>query len=155
LAKSFEGFCAGGRRWVLRDGGSAYREKAMAELKLSKTAILQGVWTGELTVRADGNYQPELEVTHLDEPVPGVEVAQVAGRRDAWSLRIPIPAAALSEGIQTILIRDGRTGARLGSFAVLTGAPVEDDIRAEVDLLRAELDMLKRAFRRHCVETAG
>jgi hypothetical protein len=26
-------------------------------------------------------------------------------------------------------------------------------LRAEVDLLRAELDMLKRAFRRHCVET--
>jgi hypothetical protein len=32
---------------------------------------------------------------------------------------------------------------------------MEDDLRAEVDLLRAELDMLKRAFRRHCLETAG
>jgi hypothetical protein len=31
---------------------------------------------------------------------------------------------------------------------------MEDDLRAEVDLLRAELDMLKRAFRRHCLETA-
>jgi hypothetical protein len=32
---------------------------------------------------------------------------------------------------------------------------MEDDLRAEVDLLRAELDMLKRAFRRHCLETMG
>lgn len=127
----------------------------MAELKLSKAAILQGVWTGELVAKADGNYWPELEVTHVDEPVPVVEVAQAAGRRDAWTIRIPIPAAALSEGIQTILTRAGRTGARLGCFAVLTDAPAEDDIRAEVDLLRAELDMLKRAFRRHCVETPG
>ena len=28
------------------------------------------------------------------------------------------------------------------------------DLRAEMDLMRAELDMLKRAFRRHCVETS-
>jgi hypothetical protein len=33
--------------------------------------------------------------------------------------------------------------------------PLEEDIRAEVSLLRAELDLLKRAFRRHCAETAG
>jgi hypothetical protein len=32
---------------------------------------------------------------------------------------------------------------------------MEEDIRAELDLLRAELDLLKRAFRRHCVETAA
>jgi hypothetical protein len=30
---------------------------------------------------------------------------------------------------------------------------LDEDIRAEVDLLRAELDLLKRAFRRHCSET--
>jgi len=27
-------------------------------------------------------------------------------------------------------------------------------MRVEMDLLRAELDMLKRAFRRHCLETS-
>ncbi|MBI1216955.1 MAG: hypothetical protein GC186_00280 [Rhodobacteraceae bacterium] len=127
----------------------------MAELTLVTARIQDGIWTGELTAVADGNYQPDIEVTHLETPVAGVAVAQVPGRRLTWSLRIPIPSAALSEGVQTILIRDRRTGTRLGSFAILTGAPLEDDIRAEVDLLRAELDMLKRAFRRHCVETAG
>jgi hypothetical protein len=40
-----------------------------------------------------------------------------------------------------------------GAFAIVTGEPLDDDIRAELDLLRAELEMLKRAFRRHCLET--
>ncbi len=31
---------------------------------------------------------------------------------------------------------------------------IMDEPTAEVDLLRSELDMLKRAFRRHCLETA-
>ena len=41
----------------------------------------------------------------------------------------------------------------LGSFTLIAGEALGDDLRAEVSLLRAELDMLKRAFRRHCLET--
>ncbi|MFZ5749697.1 MAG: hypothetical protein ACOY5U_01375 [Pseudomonadota bacterium] len=47
------------------------------------------------------------------------------------------------------------SGGTLASFVVIGGAPVEADLRAEVELLRAELDLLKRAFRRHCAETEG
>jgi hypothetical protein len=47
------------------------------------------------------------------------------------------------------------TDAVLASFAFLAGDALSEDIRAEMDLLRDELDMLKRAFRRHCVETAA
>jgi len=47
------------------------------------------------------------------------------------------------------------SGDKLGHFTIITGVAMEDDIRAEMDLLRAELDMLKRAFRRHCLETMG
>ena len=72
-----------------------------------------------------------------------------------WAIRIAIPAEALSEGVQTFLIRDKPSGETLAHFTVITGVAMADDLRAEVDLLRAELDMLKRAFRRHCVETAG
>ena len=66
---------------------------------------------------------------------------------------MPIPLATLSEGVQTFIIRDVATGEKLQHFTVITGVAMEDDMRAEVDLLRAELDMLKRAFRRHCLET--
>jgi len=70
-------------------------------------------------------------------------------------VRLPIPAAILSEGVQTILFRDPASGETLARLTRVTGVPLEEDLRAELDLLRAELDMLKRAFRRHCVETAG
>jgi len=55
--------------------------------------------------------------------------------------------------VQTFLIRDRKTGDTLNSFALLSGDALSYDIRAEVILLREELDMLKRAFRRHCLET--
>ena len=41
----------------------------------------------------------------------------------------------------------------MASITLIGDEVTGPDLRAEVDLLRAELDMLKRAFRRHCVET--
>lgn len=45
-------------------------------------------------------------------------------------------------------------GQALGDFSIIAGDAAGEDIRAEMALLRAELDMLKRSFRRHCRETA-
>ena len=69
------------------------------------------------------------------------------------SRRAATPAEVLSDGIQTILIREAGSDEPMERIVIAAGKPLDDDIRAEVDLLRAELDMLKRAFRRHCVET--
>ena len=51
------------------------------------------------------------------------------------------------------MIRDRKEDVVLGSFSIVAGDALAEDIRAELTLLRAELDMLKKAFRRHCVET--
>lgn len=125
----------------------------MAELTLTGTRIRAGVWEGVLT--GAGASEPRLEVVHLQQPLPGVTLSAIEGRPGDWAVRVPIPAAVLSEGVQTFLIRDPASGTTLSHFTIVTGVALEDDIRAEVDLLRAELDMLKRAFRRHCLETAG
>jgi len=126
----------------------------MSDVTLTKTRLCEGIWEGVLSAQGGGNYQPEVSVTHLEQPVEGVSISEndPAG---TWTLRVPIPQAALSDGVQTFLVNDARSGERLTSFAVLAGDALDEDIRAEIDLLRAELDMLKRAFRRHCVETAG
>jgi len=71
-----------------------------------------------------------------------------------WEVRVPIPAQLISDGLQSFVISNPDTGETLESFAILAGDALADDIRAEIGLLRAELDMLKRAFRRHCAETA-
>ena len=127
----------------------------MANPNLTATQMKAGVWEGVLTVEGDQPYFPDLAVTHLETPVPDVMVVEDPAEPGQWIVRVPVPTAALSDGVQTFVITDNKTGANLASFTIIAGEPMEADIRAEVDLLRAELDLLKRAFRRHCLETAG
>ena len=124
----------------------------MSKLTLTKTRLLEGVWQGVLTREGEGNYQPDIQVTHLQEDIPGVEVVENPDQ-GLWTVRVPIPPETISDGVQTFLIRDRKTGETLDSFALISGDALSYDIRAEVTLLREELDMLKRAFRRHCLET--
>ncbi len=121
----------------------------MTDTKLTKTRIRAGVWEGVLT----GPTDPAIEVLHLEAVVPGHSVTAIAERPGEWLVRVPIPADLLTEGVQTFLIRDKASGGKLEHFTIITGVAMEDDMRAEIDLLRSELDMLKRAFRRHCLET--
>lgn len=124
----------------------------MSDAKLVKTRLKAGVWEGVLSGVSG---QPLLEAVHLEKPVAGTTVTEIAGHPGTWAVRVPIPVEALSEGVQSFVICDAVSGEKLGHFTIITGVAMEDDIRAEMDLLRAELDMLKRAFRRHCLETMG
>lgn len=127
----------------------------MTDLKLSQTRIREGIWEGILTdPAAETEVPPALLATHLEAPIDGMVINPVPGSVGTWSVHLPIPAAALSDGVQTILIIEPTTDTTLCSFVIIAGEPLEEDIRAEVDLLRAELDMLKRAFRRHCLDTS-
>lgn len=124
----------------------------MASVTLTRTRFVQGVWEGLLSGGAGGGRQPNLTVTHQDRTLPGLEVTlREAGH---WQVRLPVPADLISDGVTTLLFRDSDSGEVLDSFTILAGDALTGDIRAEIDLLREELDMLKRAFRRHCLETA-
>ncbi len=125
----------------------------MTDLTLTKTRMAAGVWEGVLTRTGTGNVQPDLAVSHQNEKVAGWSVAEDAAT-GTWVVLVPVPADLIADGVQTFVISDARSGETLASFALLAGEALAEDIRAEIDLLRAELDMLKRAFRRHCVETA-
>lgn len=127
----------------------------MTDVTLRKSAIRAGVWHGRV-IREDGSESPTPKLTawHLETELPAPEVTPAKDGPGLWEVRLPIPAEILADGVQTVLIRDEASGEVLDSFTLITGEPLERDIRAEVALLRAELDMLKRAFRRHCVETA-
>ncbi len=124
----------------------------MSAFSLTKTRFREGLWEGLLTAIEKDAAQPEIAVTLRDLPVRGVTMTETKepGR---WVLQIPVPIEAVSEGVQTFLITDANADVVLDSFTLIAGEVLGDDIRAEVELLRAELDMLKRAFRRHCLET--
>ena len=89
---------------------------------------------------------------YLDEPVKEAELVE-SPEPGVWDLRVPIPKDAIADGVQTFVIVDMSDGTKLGDFTLIAGEAAAEDLRSEVELLRAELDMLKRAFRRHCLET--
>ena len=122
----------------------------MSAATLTKTRMIAGVWEGILT--AESAEPPQLNVTHLDTQIDGVTVTKIDSGA-GWIVHVPIPVATLADGLQTYIIRDAKSDETLNSFALLAGDALSEDIRAEMDLLRDELDMLKSAFRRHCVET--
>jgi hypothetical protein len=114
-------------------------------LKLEPGRIAGGVWIAEVTGATEA---PVIEAVTGGRAIDGVEVLPGAGGRH--SVRVPIPAWALNEGVQTVLVRSG--GETLAQFTLIAGEPADQDIRAELGLLRAELDLLKRAFQRHARE---
>jgi hypothetical protein len=123
----------------------------MSDVTLTQTRIANGIWEGVLSGSSDA--APVIEALHRDRALDGAEVTPIPGKSGRFAVRLPIPVAILSEGVQTVLLRAG--GEAVGQFTIVAGVPLEEDLRAEISLLRAELDLLKRAFRRHCAETAG
>jgi hypothetical protein len=117
-------------------------------LSVTRTRFAAGIWEGE--VHGAGDRRPPVEVIYAERPVPDVSLsADEAGR---WRMRFAVPADAVSEGVHTLLIRSADTGETLDSLTMLAGDPMDGDLRGEVALLRAELELLKRAFRRYVRE---
>ncbi len=117
---------------------------------LTPKRLFEGVWTA--IAQTTASEAPDLIVTHLEKPLLGVSLIQTE-TSGQWELKVPVPLEAICDGVQTFLVTDAATDEEVGSFTLISGEALGDDIRAEMDLLRAELDMLKRAFRRHCLET--
>ncbi|SPF81225.1 hypothetical protein [Pseudoprimorskyibacter insulae] len=116
--------------------------------KIANKSLTSGVWTATLIA----SNRPRIRAVHLDRDLPNVTVTETESP-DEWALSVPIHASLINDGVQTFVILNDETGEKIDSFTLISGEELSDDIRAEVDLLRAELDMLKRAFRRHCLET--
>lgn len=119
------------------------------EAALVQTRIAAGVWEGVLSGAAGET--PVIEALHAGRAVEGVTVQPIPGKAGQFAVLVPIPTSTLNEGVQTFVLRLGE--AKLAQFTLVAGQPLDEDIRAEVSLLRAELELLKRAFRRHCSET--
>lgn len=118
--------------------------------EIAASRLRAGRW--ETALYRPGGDAPSVELWLGGECLGQVDTRQ-GGAEGVWLLQATIPANRLADGIQTFLLRDSRSGETLAHFSIIAGATAEADLRAEVDLLRAELDMLKKAFRRHCAES--
>ena len=126
----------------------------MTSLTLTRTRIQSGIYEGLLQVADTQAETPRLEAKYQNVAIGEVELTKDPERAEIFSVRFVLPSNVMTEGVQTVVLTDAATDEALDSFSILTGQPVDDDLKGEVSLLRAELDMLKKAFRRHCLETS-
>ena len=119
-------------------------------MQFDDLGLSDGIWRGMLHAPA-----APARLCVMDE---GRIVADATLKGDAkgpWQVEAELPASVMSEGIRSLLLvvcdEDGpRPGASaLGRLDLRAGRPLDQDLLAEIALLRAELDLLKREFRRY------
>lgn len=117
---------------------------------LERVSLAQGEYRGLL--RGDGP-PPEVTAVLDGAPVPGLEVLVVPGTPGAWQVTCPVPAEMIADALRVLTFEAG--GDVLDTLAVAAGGMVEADVRAEIEVLRAELALVKKALRRIAGPGAG
>jgi len=115
-----------------------------------------GVWQGVLY----RDTRPgRLMLVHMGDCV--AEARMAAGAEGRWHVAVDIPSERLSDGAQSFLLLEDagaegeppRPGARpLASLTLVAGGILEGDLHAELGLMRAELELIKKELRRLATE---
>ncbi|KPQ18372.1 MAG: hypothetical protein HLUCCO18_01345 [Rhodobacteraceae bacterium HLUCCO18] len=123
----------------------------MSEEKLVKVAFQAGRYEGELHAPEDTG----IEAVHDGRVIAAARLTHCEDGASGTRVSIDLPADIMSDGVQVVSLRSTVSGAVLDRITFLAGHILDDDIRAEITLLRDELEMLKRAFRRHVSTESG
>lgn len=121
------------------------------EATLLQSGLTDGVWTCTLGWDAQAAEPPALHASHNGTQINSLAVSPGPNAGE-WSVEVTLPMAVLSDGVQSVLLADGQTMTPITNLTLLAGEMLDEDLRAEIALLRAELDLLKRAFRRHATD---
>lgn len=116
-------------------------------IEIIRSQLLEGVWTAHLH-----NVRVGTKVSVLLNGTPVEDVSYAQEDDGTYVIIVPVPMEALSDGTHNFVLDSGN-GQVQKAFSVIAGEAVNDDLRAEIGLLRAELDMLKMAFRKHIVSS--
>ncbi len=114
--------------------------------------LKSGIWQGILRREVPPG---RLLLVHMGSRV--AEARATAQDDGSWRIAAAIPAQKLSDGVQTfLLLEDQGEGAEppqagaahLASMSIIAGELLDEDLRAELNLMRSELDLLKKELRR-------
>lgn len=125
----------------------------MHDEALIRVRLQAGRYEGILTCSHRG--EAGIEAVHEGQVIAAAALSPDGAQPGNWRVTIALPGAVIGEGVQVITLRSTATGAVLDRVTLMAGGPLDEDIRQEIALLRDEVEMLKRAFRRHCVETGA
>jgi hypothetical protein len=115
---------------------------------LARLRLAAGTWEGLLSGPA-GAEPPALTATWRGEEIGEVRLTPEA--RGRWKATLTLPVSLISDGTHTLAIGP-RGGDPLCAEALAFGDPLEGDLRAELAALRTEVEVLRRALRRHLAE---
>jgi hypothetical protein len=122
-----------------------FDEDEMVDESLVKLSLEAGRYRGELVAPHDTG----IEAVHHGRVVAAARLTRTTEDAERVFVSVDLPSEILSDGVQVVALRSTVTGAVLDRITLLAGDALDEDLRAEVGLLRAELEMLKRAFRQH------
>ena len=116
-------------------------------MKFESHGVVAGCWNGALQ---GAGTPPDLSVVHRGQVVARAALRDVGP--GVWSVRADLPATVIGNGVNGLLLVAGDPGSAgsqvLGGLTLVAGTVAGDDLLAEIAQLRAELEMLKREFRR-------
>ncbi len=115
---------------------------------LCNASLQNGVWSAVI----ETDQEPQIVVTYLSTALDDVTVERLPDENQ-WLLSVKIPTHSISDGVQTFLVQNH--GEPIADFSFVAGEPLAKDLRQQISLMRAELDMLKKAFRRSMRQAGG
>ena len=123
----------------------------MSDLSLTRVRLQGGRYEGLLEAAAP----VAIEAVHDGKVVAAARLSPEDSAPGRYRVALDLPAVVIGEGVQVITIRASQSNSVLDRITLISGDPLDQDIRAELALLRDELELLKHAFRRHCADTVG
>jgi hypothetical protein len=109
--------------------------------------------------RYEGLYSgpPEvgIEALHQGQVIAVAKITPEDAVPSRFRIALDLPPSVIGEGVQVITLRSTLSGSALDRITLMAGDPLDEDIRAEVALLRDELELLKHAFRRQAAATGS
>ena len=118
----------------------------------TEVSLHNGLYTAHLSLPGIPADAPDLALQYLGEDLPDAHLVHLSD--DKWRLEVPILSNLLSDGVHTLLLVGDQGTDLLHSHVIASGTALSQDMRAELALMRAELDLLKRAFRRKLPKTS-
>lgn len=116
-------------------------------MRFDSHGISNGCWSGELIAATP---PARVALVHRGNAVAQASLRQIGP--DRWILSADLPGTVVDQGAQAVALVAGDPGDAgsqvLGHLTLVAGTVIADDVLAEVAQLRAELDLLKREFRR-------
>jgi len=120
---------------------------------MTETLVCTTLSAGRYEGVLKGAEQTEIEALHRGKIIGIATLAPHPKEVDALAVSLDLPQEVVSDGVQVVGLRSTASGEVLDRITLMAGSALDEDIRGEIALLRDELEMLKRAFRRHCAET--